>query len=284
MKTILGIREMQDIAMTLRSNGKRIGVVPTMGYLHAGHLSLIEIAKKNADVVITTIFVNPTQFGPNEDFSKYPRDVERDTRLAQSAGSDYLFLPSTAEMYPGDYFTYVTVEGLTKVLEGSSRPGHFRGVTTVVAKLFNITQPDVAVFGQKDAQQSVVIQRMVKDLNFPVNVIIAPIVREDDGLAMSSRNAYLSPNERRQSTVLSKSLKLAEKLIREGERQPEIIIKEMKALVSQQNSAVIDYVAVTDPLTLEDLGTLRGEDRVLISLAVRIGKTRLIDNTIITVH
>jgi pantoate--beta-alanine ligase len=273
---------MQEIAAGLRAEGKRIAVVPTMGYLHAGHLSLVKIAKENADAVIVTIFVNPTQFGPNEDFSKYPRDIESDTKRAESAGTDYLFIPPTEEMYPKDYFTYVEVEQLTKVLEGGFRPTHFKGVTTVVAKLFNIVQPHVAVFGQKDAQQAVVIQRMVKDLNFPINIIVGPIVRESDGLAMSSRNVYLSPVEREESTVLVNSLKLAEKIIKNGERRAEIIIQEMKSTISAAKSASIDYIAITDPVTLQELRHLPSHGQVLISMAVKIGKTRLIDNLLTT--
>ena len=273
---------MQEIAANLRAAGKRIAVVPTMGYLHAGHLSLVKIAKENADAVIVTIFVNPTQFGPNEDFSKYPRDIESDTKRAESAGTDYLFIPPTEEMYPKDYFTYVEVEQLTKVLEGGFRPTHFKGVTTVVAKLFNIVQPHVAVFGQKDAQQAVVIQRMVKDLNFPINIIVGPIVRESDGLAMSSRNVYLSPVEREESTVLVNSLKLAEKIIKGGERRAEVIIQEMKSAVSAAKSASIDYITITDPVTLQEVRHLPSHGQVLISMAVKIGKTRLIDNLLTT--
>jgi pantoate--beta-alanine ligase len=273
---------MQEIAAGLRAEEKRIAVVPTMGYLHAGHLGLVKIAKENADAVIVTIFVNPTQFGPNEDFSKYPRDIESDTKRAESAGTDYLFIPPTEEMYPKDYFTYVEVEQLTKVLEGGFRPTHFKGVTTVVAKLFNIVQPHVAVFGQKDAQQAVVIQRMVKDLNFPINIIVGPIVRESDGLAMSSRNVYLSPVEREESTVLVNSLKHAEKIIRGGERRAEVIIQEMKSAVSAAKSASIDYIAITDPVTLQEVRHLPSHGQVLISMAVKIGKTRLIDNLLTT--
>jgi pantoate--beta-alanine ligase len=242
----------------------------------------VKIAKEKSDVVIVTIFVNPTQFGPAEDFTKYPRDIESDTKRAESAGADYLFVPSTEEMYPKDYCTYVDVDKLTKVLEGNSRPTHFRGVSTVVAKLFNITQPHVAVFGQKDAQQAVVIQRMVKDLDFPIEIIIGPIIRESDGLAMSSRNVYLSPVEREESTVLVKSLKRAETMIQGGERRAEAIVQEMKSIVNSAKSASIDYIALTDPLTLQDVHHLQSHGIVLISMAVRIGKTRLIDNLLIT--
>ncbi|MFI5251824.1 MAG: pantoate--beta-alanine ligase [Bacteroidota bacterium] len=283
MKIISTIKKMQEIAEDLRKNGKTIAVVPTMGYLHAGHLSLVEIVKHRADIIIMTIFVNPAQFGPNEDFTKYPRDIERDTKSAEAAGADYLFIPAMEEMYPKDYFTYVNVEELTTVLEGKFRPTHFKGVATVVAKLLNITQPHVAVFGQKDAQQAVVIRRMVKDLNFPVEIVIAPIIREDDGLAMSSRNVYLSPVERDESVVLNRSLKHAETMIKAGERRSDAIIKEMQSMILGARSAVIDYIAITDPQTLHEIPHIQSKGSVLISMAVRIGKTRLIDNILINI-
>jgi pantoate--beta-alanine ligase len=273
---------MQTTAEKLRVQGKRIGVVPTMGFLHEGHLSLIRIARQNADMVITTLFVNPTQFAPTEDFGKYPRDIQRDTRLAESAGSDFLFLPETKEMYPGSYVTYISVEQLTTVLEGKVRPTHFRGVTTVVAKLFNITKPHVAVFGQKDAQQAIVIKRMAHDLNVDVHIVVAPIVREPDGLAMSSRNVYLLPSERAQSVVLSQSLKQAEKMIAGGERRTEIIRAAMLKLIAAQPSAVVDYVSLADPDTLQEKSMIASGESVLVSLAVRFGATRLIDNSLIT--
>ena len=273
---------MQTAAEKLRVQGKTIGVVPTMGFLHEGHLSLIRIAKQHTDVVITTIFVNPTQFAPTEDFAKYPRDLQRDTRLAASAGSDVLFVPETREMYPDGYVTYVGVEQLTSVLEGKMRPTHFRGVTTVVAKLFNITKPHVAVFGQKDAQQAVVIKQMAHDLNFDVRIIVAPIVREPDGLAMSSRNVYLSPSDRAQSLVLSRSLRHAEEMIAGGERNTETIRAAMLKLISAQPSAAVDYVSLADPGTLQEQQNLAPGETVLVSLAVRFGATRLIDNSLIT--
>ncbi|MBI4548863.1 MAG: pantoate--beta-alanine ligase [Ignavibacteriae bacterium] len=278
MKIIEAIHEMHHAAEDLRQQGKRIAVVPTMGYLHDGHLSLIRVAKQHADVVITTIFVNPTQFGPNEDFTKYPRDLDRDKKLAASVESDILFVPSAEAMYPELYRTYVIVEQLSEVLEGKSRPSHFRGVTTVVTKLFNITRPHVAVFGQKDAQQAIVINQMVKDLNVDIEIIVVPIVREHDGLAMSSRNLYLSATERMQSTVLFRSLQLAEELIDRGERQSSGIISEMTKLITSQPSARIDYISLTEPATLQEVSTLCSGKTVLISLAVWIGTTRLIDN------
>ena len=274
---------MQSTSDQLRVDGKRIGVVPTMGYLHTGHLSLMRIARQHSDVVISTIFVNPTQFSPNEDFSTYPRDIERDTTLASSAGTDILFTPETKEMYPVHYFTYVDVEKITGVLEGKFRPTHFRGVTTIVVKLFNITKPHVAVFGQKDAQQAVVIKQMAKDLNFDILIIVAPIVREADGLAMSSRNVYLSSVERKEALVLSRSLKLAEQLIAQGGHQSSMVMKEMNKLITAQPSAHIDYISIADPVTLQEKSELTPGETVLISLAVRIRTTRLIDNTLVTV-
>ncbi len=274
---------MQQTAEELHSQGKRIGVVPTMGYLHEGHLSLIRIAKQHTDVVVTTIFVNPMQFGPNEDFSNYPRDIERDRSLAESAGTDVLFTPETSEMYPTGYLTYVGVDNITTVLEGKVRPTHFRGVTTVVAKLFNITKPHVVVFGQKDAQQAVVLRQMVKDLNFDLQIIVAPIVRESDGLAMSSRNVYLSPSERKQSVVISQSLKVAQQFILNGEKNPERIRSEMVKLISAQPSVSIDYVSIADAATLQEESVLISGKTLLISLAVRIGTTRLIDNALVIV-
>ena len=278
MTIVSTIQEMQDAADAWRAQGKRIAVVPTMGYLHEGHTSLIRVARQHADAVVTSIFVNPAQFGPNEDFTRYPRDIERDTSLAKSAGTDVLFIPSTEEMYPSEYMTYVEVERITTLLEGKFRPTHFRGVTTVVAKLFNIVKPHVALFGQKDAQQVVVLQRMVKDLNFDLEIIVAPIVREPDGLAMSSRNVYLTSPERKEALVLSQSLGLAEQMIRKGERNAASVIAAMRTFISSQPSAKIDYVSLADGETLQELSMLPSGKTILISLAVRIGKTRLIDN------
>ncbi|MDI6765711.1 MAG: pantoate--beta-alanine ligase [Bacteroidota bacterium] len=282
MKIISSIKEMQRISDELRLQSKKIAVVPTMGYLHEGHLSLMKIAKINSDVLVTTIFVNPTQFGPNEDFNTYPRDIESDKELAGSIGTDILFIPTREEMYPSDFLTYIEIEKITNVLEGKSRPTHFRGVTTVVAKLFNITKPNIAVFGQKDAQQAIVIQQMVKNLNFDIEILIAPIVRESDGLAMSSRNTYLSEAERKESVALYQSLQLAKKLIEDGEWNCSLIISEMKKLISTKPSAKIDYISIADAETLEELPVLQDGKRMLISLAVRFGTTRLIDNIIIT--
>ncbi len=277
------INEMQKKAEGLRLQGKWIGVVPTMGYLHEGHLSLIRTALLHADYVITTLFVNPTQFGPKEDLARYPRDFERDLSLASNAGCDILFAPDTREMYPEDYSAFVSVEGITDVLEGKSRPGHFRGVTTVVAKLFNITKPHVAVFGQKDAQQAAVIRQMTKDLNFAIQIIVAPIVREADGLAMSSRNAYLTPQQRKEAVVLSRSLKLAEQRVAEGARECREIIREMADLITKNSTGEIDYVSFADNRTLKELDRVDDGKEILVSMAVRFGSTRLIDNTVINV-
>jgi len=269
---------MQKICGGLKREGKIIGFVPTMGYLHKGHLSLIKIAKRKSDVVVVSIFVNPTQFGPKEDFAKYPRDFKRDRLLLESrlGRDDFVFAPRIKDMYPEGYLTYVNVEKITGKLEGAIRPGHFQGVTTVVAKLFNIVQPDIAVFGQKDAQQAVVLKKMVNDLNYGIKVIIAGTVRERDGLASSSRNVYLSKEERKQTKVLYQALRLAKGMIKKGERSPSRIVSKVIALINKQPLADVDYVAITDAHSLELLNKLKGE--ILISLAVRFGKTRLIDN------
>lgn len=281
MKLITTVREMQAEAEKLRNRGKIIGFVPTMGYLHEGHLSLIRIARKKANVVIISIFVNPTQFGPNEDLDRYPRDIKRDERLAREAGVDIIFYPSNEEMYPERYLTYVTVEKITETLCGASRPGHFRGVTTICTKLFNIVKPHFAVFGEKDYQQAVVIKQMVRDLNLDMKIITGPIVREVDGLAMSSRNAYLSPEEREDALVLNRSLKFAEEMILKGEKRAEAVIKTVSKMIEEKKTTKVDYVSVVDPDTLAPLEKI--EDRALIALAVFVGDTRLIDNRVVHV-
>jgi len=255
-----------------------------MGYLHEGHLSLIRKAKQEHDIVVVSIFVNPTQFAPTEDLDKYPRDIVRDTELAQQAGCDIIFTPSAEEMYPQGFSSFVTVEGLSSVLEGKFRPTHFKGVTTVVLKLFNIIQPETAYFGQKDAQQSIVIQKMVKELNVPIRIEIVPTKREQDGLAMSSRNVYLNPAQRANAVVLSQSLQLATSLIANGERDPFRIIREMDQLISATQPTQIDYIEIVDAATLERKQELRNGEKILIPLAVRFGSTRLIDNAILTVQ
>jgi pantoate--beta-alanine ligase len=254
-----------------------VGFVPTMGYLHEGHLSLVRQAKENATVVVS-IFVNPTQFGPKEDFRKYPRDTRRDLAMLEPI-ADIVFMPPEKEMYPEKYDTWVDVGGITERLEGAARPGHFRGVATVVAKLFNIVRPDRAYFGQKDAQQVAVIRKMVADLNMNLEVIALPTVREGDGLAMSSRNTYLNPQEREAAIVLHKSLQLAQALWTQGERNAGVIRQEMADLIQKEPLADIGYISIADEKTLEELHRIK--DRALVSLAVKIGKTRLIDNTVL---
>lgn len=277
MKIIRTIAEMRAIAGRGRAESVTIGLVPTMGALHAGHLELARKAKAECGMVIMSIFVNPIQFGPNEDYEAYPRTLEADTAKAAAAGVDYIFAPSAQEMYPRAPLTYVDVEKLTTHLCGASRPGHFRGVATVVTKLFNITRPDRAYFGMKDAQQLRVIRRMAEDLDFGVEVIPVPTVREADGLALSSRNAYLSPIDRERAVVLSRALKLAQEMVAGGVRDPGKVESGMRELIlSEVPNAVIDYIEVVDDDTVQPVRMIDGP--VLIALAVRIGGTRLIDN------
>jgi pantoate--beta-alanine ligase len=253
-----------------------VGFVPTMGYLHKGHLALVKQARRENSTVIVSIYVNPTQFGPREDFGAYPRDLNRDLELLKGGGVDIVFVPSDDEMYPPEFSSWVDVEKVTERLEGAARPGHFRGVATVVAKLFNIVQPSRAYFGQKDAQQVMVIKRMGADLNMGIEIVVVPTLRESDGLAMSSRNIYLSPKERQAAMILFKALTLARQLRRGGEKDAEEIRRQMTALIQKEPLAQIDYVSIADAETLEELSSI---DRPAVaSLAVRIGKTRLIDN------
>jgi pantoate--beta-alanine ligase len=255
------------------------GLVPTMGFLHAGHISLVERAGIENERVGVSIFVNPTQFGPGEDLAAYPRDLDRDLRLLELAGADLVWVPNVDEVYPPDYQTYVVVDGMTRVLEGAARPNHFRGVTTIVAKLFNVFQPDRAYFGQKDAQQAVVIRQMVRDLNFPIELVVCPTVREPEGLAMSSRNSYLTKEQRAAAPVLFRALSSARSSWEAGERDGERLRLAMRMVLEAEPLARADYVSAADPLTLEELGTAgRG---VLLSMAVRIGKARLIDNLLL---
>jgi len=281
MKLVQSPNRMRKICTDLKKKGQIIGFVPTMGYFHEGHLSLMRIAKRKSDVLVVSIFVNPTQFGPKEDFKRYPRDFERDKRLLKKIGCDYLFYPEIKDIYPPGYETYVYVENSTKILEGSFRPMHFKGVTTIVAKLFNIVMPNAAVFGQKDFQQAAVIKRMVKDLNFPVKIIVAPTIREKSGLALSSRNSYLSGEEKNQALSLYKSLNLAKKLIESGERDSKKIKDKMRRFTLKESKAKIDYISINDSETLESLKKIKGS--IVISLAVKIGKTRLIDNITIKI-
>ncbi len=257
-----------------------LGLVPTMGFLHEGHLSLVRRARRENDTVAVTIFVNPTQFGPNEDFSRYPRDLSRDLTLLEEEGVDLVFTPDRLEIYPGEYATYVTVERMGERWEGAVRPGHFRGVATVVTKLFVLFQPDRAYFGQKDYQQLLVIRRLARDLGFPLTVVLCPIVREPDGLAMSSRNSYLSGAEREAATVLSRALQAGERAYRSGERSGRHLQGVVEEILAQERLAKPDYVAVADPETLQELDEV-GPRGAVICLAVRIGSTRLIDNCLL---
>ncbi|MGZ6525516.1 MAG: pantoate--beta-alanine ligase [Tumebacillaceae bacterium] len=276
------IAEIREFVRQKRSEGLTVGFVPTMGYLHDGHLSLLRAAKEQCDIAVMSIFVNPLQFGPNEDFAKYPRDLARDSELAKSAGLDALFAPSVEEMYPhGRSLTTVSVEEVTTGLCGASRPGHFTGVSTVVTKLFNIVQPDKAFFGLKDAQQVVVLQTTVNDLNMPVEIVPCPILREADGLAMSSRNVFLSAEEREQALVLNRSLQAAQELVAEGERNAQLIEKVVRELIEEQPLANIDYVQIVSMRHLAPLQSL--EETALLALAVRFGTTRLIDNTVLPI-
>lgn len=276
------IAELRTYLQSLRREEKSIGFVPTMGALHEGHLSLIRRAKGDCDVAVGSIFVNPKQFGPQEDYQTYPRDLQHDLQLATTIGLDAVFAPDLDEMYPDGYQTYVEVQQLGRVLEGEHRPGHFIGVATVVTKLLNIVQPDRAYFGQKDYQQAVLVERMVRDLNIPTEIVVMPTVREPDGLALSSRNAYLSPAERQQATILFRSLLLAQQALCRGERDAQTIRKEMEALISKEPGAKTDYVAIADPETLDILSKIPEQGAILVALAVRIGKTRLIDNMLLT--
>lgn len=274
--------KIQDIKTFLRHhqrNGKSIGLVPTMGYLHEGHLSLIKKASEENHIVVLSIFVNPTQFGPNEDLDNYPRNLERDILLAKEAGANVVFTPSADEMYKSPYRTYVYVNKLTEKLCGISRPEHFEGVTTIVTKLFNIVRPDRAYFGQKDAQQVIVIKQMVCDLDMDLEIMVCPIVREADGLAKSSRNTYLNTEERIQAVVLSQSLQMAKKMIEDGEKDAVKMKAEIENEINSKSLSSIDYVSIVDAKTLEDVNII--SDTVLIALAVQFGNTRLIDNTIV---
>ena len=279
METIKSSQVMQEKCEAFRLSGQTIGFVPTMGFFHDGHLELMRAGKRLADQLIVSIFVNPIQFGPSEDYEVYPRDMEGDLSKAQDVGVDIVFCPTNEDMYPGDFQTTVVVKEVTKHLCGLSRPSHFEGVTTVVAKLFNIVKPHLAVFGQKDYQQLTVISRMVKDLNMDIKIIGVPTVREPDGLAMSSRNSYLNPEERESALCLKKSLDLAETLLLEGEYNSDKIIADIEKLIRDHAFTEIEYVRICHPATLKDLKTI--EERSLVALAVKVGKTRLIDNRLI---
>jgi len=276
MQVITEVEEMQAISRRLRDEGKSIGFVPTMGAFHDGHLSLMRESRRRDGVVVVSIFVNPMQFSPAEDFREYPRDLENDSTKASSLGVDFLWVPSVEGIYPEGYATYIEVEGLSDRLCGASRPGHFRGVTTVVAKLFHLVEPHRAYFGQKDAQQAIIIRRMILDLNWNIELVVLPTIREADGLAMSSRNVYLGAQERREATVLFHSLCWAEEEICTGERSAERIREGIRKKIQSKATAKLDYVALVDPQSLVEVEAIQG--RVLILLAVRFGRARLIDN------
>ncbi len=280
MDIIRSVAEMQRQSQQARAAGKKIALIPTMGFLHEGHLTLMREGRKRGDLIVVSIFVNPTQFGVGEDYEDYPRDLEGDAQKASSARVDMIFAPPTDEMYPSGYQTFITVEKVSQGLCGASRPIHFRGVTTVVAKLFNIVQPHVAVFGEKDYQQLITIRQMANDLNFAIEVVGVPIVRESDGIAMSSRNSYLSPEERKAALCLVNSLDRAEELVKQGETNAQRLVEECFKIINDQPLATIDYVSICNPQTLEDIAAI--EHTALVALAVKIGKTRLIDNRVLS--
>jgi pantoate--beta-alanine ligase len=279
MDVVTKIGRMREVSRGARTAGRRIGLVPTMGALHEGHLSLVRRARQVSDVVILSVFVNPAQFAPEEDLERYPRDLTRDAELAAKEGVEFVFAPSVAEMYPEGYDTYVEVQGLSGILCGASRPTHFRGVTTVVMKLFQIVCPDVAIFGAKDFQQAVVVRRMARDLNLGVEIHVAPTVREDDGLALSSRNAYLSAEERKAATVLRRSLDEAERLFSSGERTASGLEAAVRKVLDAEPLAEVEYASVVHAASLEPVERL--EEATLVAVAARIGGTRLIDNTVL---
>ena len=279
MKICNTIAAMRAASRSQRNAGKRLGLVPTMGALHEGHSSLMRAARSRCDLVAASLFVNPLQFGPGEDLAKYPRDFEGDRALLEKVGVDFLFAPGVEEMYPAGAVTYVTVEGLSDKLDGQSRPGHFRGVTTVVSKLFHIVEPDVAFFGQKDAAQVAIIQHMVRDLNFPVQIVVCPIIREADGLAMSSRNAYLDSQQRKSAAVLYRSLRRVQEQFDQGERRGAKLIEAGKQVFTEEPSVRLDYLEIVDPDTLDQVDGV--SHTALVALAAFVGKTRLIDNIVL---
>jgi len=279
MLSITSPSEITAVSLQVRRAGKRVGFVPTMGALHQGHLSLVRAARAQCDVVVASIFVNPKQFGPTEDFAKYPRTLESDSAQLAQEKCDYVFCPSVDDMYPSGNTTAVIVEGMSGRLDGRSRPGHFQGVTTVVAKLFNIVQPDLAFFGQKDAAQAAIIRKMVRDLNLPLEIVVCPIVREPDGLAMSSRNVYLSPEERKRARVLNRSLQRVQELFDQGERDSARLIAAGKEVIAGEPGVRLDYFEIVNPDTLENVSDAASV--VLVAVAAHVGSTRLIDNILL---
>lgn len=278
MNIVKTISEVRNEVKNWKKQGLSVGLVPTMGYLHEGHKSLIDRACRENDKVVVSVFVNPAQFGPGEDLATYPRDIQRDAALCEDAGAALIFNPEPEEMYFDDFHTYVTMESLSDELCGKTRPIHFRGVCTVVSKLFHIIAPDRAYFGQKDAQQLAIIKRMVRDLNFDIEIVGCPIVREADGLAKSSRNTYLNPEERNAALVLSRAVRLGQELIQNGERNADVIVEKMKQLIEEEPLAKIDYVQAVDAASIQPVAEIKGS--ILVAMAVYIGKTRLIDNFI----
>lgn len=279
MQTARTITEIRALVAQARAAGKTVGLVPTMGALHVGHASLIDLAATRCDYVVVSIFVNPTQFGPNEDFERYPRPFEKDVEVCKTHGAHAIFAPTPAEMYPRTNLTWVTVEKVTEPLCGRSRPGHFRGVATVCTKLFNIVGPDAAFLGQKDAQQVAVIRRMVADLNMPLEIVVCPTVREPDGLAISSRNQYLSSQERRQAPVIHRALRRCEELVESGEQNASVIVEAMLKVLGETPALQVEYVSLVDAESLEAVDRVKG--RVLVAIAARLGSTRLIDNIVV---
>ena len=276
MRTVITLLDLRTTRLPFSGT---VGLVPTMGYLHDGHLSLIRRAREECEHVVVSIFVNPTQFGPSEDLSKYPRDMDRDLKLIEPLGADLVWVPTAESMYPQGYQTWVEVEEMTNPLEGAMRPGHFKGVTTIVAKLFNAVQPHKAYFGQKDAQQVAVIRQMTRDLNFPIEIVVCPIVREPDGLAMSSRNVYLNPDQRKAATVLFRALSAAKEVYEKGERDAGMLRQIMTEVLASEALVQVQYVSCADYDTLEELDTIK--EKALLSMAVFLGKTRLIDNLVL---
>lgn len=281
MRIISTVREMQNLSNQIRLEGKTIGFVPTMGFLHEGHLSLVRESKSKADVTVVSIFVNPTQFSPNEDLDKYPRNYERDEKLLKDSEVDILFYPSSEDIYPENYLTYINVENITSVLEGEFRPTHFKGVSTIVSMLFNIVKPHIAVFGQKDAQQAAVINKMVSDLKYDIKIIISPIIRETDGLAMSSRNVYLSPAERDDALFLFRSLNYCKEMIEKGEKDFLRIKNDLETNIKMPDTALLDYIHLVKLPEFKVVDKLDWGEDYFILIACKIGKTRLIDNILI---